>query len=407
MGRGHQEREKNIDLQAGEMVKFFDSNYHAIVPEVSPEVDFKLNYNQQLAEYNEAKELGITTRPVLVGPLTYLSIAKAARGAPEGYKPLDSLDALIPVYVELLKQLKEAGVEAVQIDEPVLVRDAGEQLGAEFKKAYEAFAAVSPPITLATYYGRVGKSIEFLKDLPISALHIDLDRAPDQLDEVLAAVKPTKLVLSLGLVSGRNIWKTDLKAAKALAEKAIAELGADRVVVATSSSLLHTPVTLASETKLTPEQKAWFSFAYEKCEEVAVLAAALNGNETAAFEANTKDIAARREFERQSDSAVRDRVAAITPEQLKRKSPFEVRRAAQKKHLNLPKFPTTTIGSFPQTQAIRTARAKFGKGELTKEQYEQAMEAEIQNSVKFQERVGLDVFVHGEPERNDMVQYCE
>ena len=405
MGRGRQDKAKGVDVVACEMGKFFDSNYHVVKVPHSPNTTFKLNNNQQLAEYEEAKALGIITRPVLFGPITYLALVAKSRDAPADFEPLSLLDNLLPVYKELLQQLKDAGVESVQIDEPILVTDKAEAWGAQYKKVYEALAPVSPKITLTTPYGRIGKSIEFVKDLPIHALHIDLNREPGQLDAVLAALKPTKINIELGIVSGRNIWKTDLKAAKALAEKAIKELGADRVVVSTSSSLLHTPISLKVETRLTPEQVSWLAFAEEKCEEVATLAAALNGNETAAFEQNTKDIAARREFERTSDSAVRDRVANITEEQLSRKAPFPERREAQKKHLNLPKFATTTIGSFPQTKEIRLARAKFGKGEITKEQYEKAMEDEIKYAVDFQEKTGLDLFVHGEPERNDMVQY--
>ncbi|WWC66933.1 5-methyltetrahydropteroyltriglutamate-homocysteine S-methyltransferase [Kwoniella pini CBS 10737] len=405
MGRGRQDRSKGIDVVASEMGKFFDSNYHIVKVDHSPSTEFSLKNNQQLNEYKEAKELGITTRPVLFGPITYLSLVRAGRDAPTDFEPISLLDKLIPVYKELLSQLKEAGVEEVQIDEPILVLDKAESQGDLFKKTYEALAPVSPKITITTAYGRVGKSIEFLKDLPIHALHLDLDREPKQLDEVLAALKPTKIAIELGVVSGRNIWKNDLKASKALADKAIAELGADRVTVSTSSSLLHTPISIKVETKLTPQQISWLSFATEKCEEVATLAGALNGKESEAFEQNSKDIAARREFERTSDSAVRDRVAAITEEQLKRKSPFPARREAQKKHLNLPKFPTTTIGSFPQTKEIRVARAKFGKGEITQEEYEKAMEKEVASVVEFQEKVGLDLLVHGEPERNDMVQY--
>ncbi|WWC97166.1 5-methyltetrahydropteroyltriglutamate-homocysteine S-methyltransferase [Kwoniella sp. B9012] len=405
MGRGRQDRAKGIDVVASEMGKFFDSNYHIVKVDHSPSTEFSLKNNQQLNEYKEAKELGITTRPVLFGPITYLSLVRAGRDAPADFEPLSLLDKLIPVYKELLTQLKEAGVEEVQIDEPILVLDKAEQQGDLFKKTYEALAPVAPKITITTAYGRVGKSIEFLKDLPIHALHLDLDREPKQLDEVLAALKPTKIAIELGVVSGRNIWKNDLKASKALADKAIAELGADKVTVSTSSSLLHTPISIKVETKLTPQQVSWLSFATEKCEEVATLAGALNGKESEAFEQNSKDIAARREFERTSDSAVRDRVAAITEEQLKRKSPFPARREAQKKHLNLPKFPTTTIGSFPQTKEIRVARAKFTKGELSKEDYEKAMEKEVGSVVEFQEKVGLDLLVHGEPERNDMVQY--
>jgi len=405
MGRGRQDKAKGVDVVACEMGKFFDSNYHVVKVPHSESTEFKLLFNQALVEYQEAKELGITTRPVIFGPITYLSLVAKAREASADFEPLSLLDKLVPVYKELLSQLKGAGVEAVQIDEPILVMDKAEAWGAEYKKVYEALAPVAPKITLTTAYGRVGKSIEFLKDLPIAALHIDADREPGQIEEVANALKSTSINLELGLVSGRNIWKADLKAVKALAEKAISILGEDRVVVSTSSSLLHTPISLKVETKLTEQQMSWLSFAQEKCEEVAALAGALNGSESALFEQNTKDIAARREFERTSDSAVRDRVAGITEEQLKRKAPFPERRAAQVKHLKLPKFPTTTIGSFPQTKEIRQARAKFGKGEITQEQYEKAMEAEIQHAVDFQEKVGLDLFVHGEPERNDMVQY--
>ena len=249
----------------------------------------------------------------------------------------------------------------------------------------------------------------FVAKLPVAGLHIDLDRAPGQLDEVVAAVKPTNLALSLGLVSGRNIWKTDFQAALKLAQKAADTLGKERIIVATSSSLLHTPVTLASENKLTAEQKDWFSFALEKAAEVSVIASVLSGSQDAkvaeAVEANRVSIAKRREFERNSDATVRNRVAAITPDMLERKSPFAVRKDIQQKQLQLPKFPTTTIGSFPQTKEIRQARAKLNKKEITVAEYEKFIEKEIENVVRFQERIGLDLLVHGEPERNDMVQY--
>ncbi|WVO14874.1 5-methyltetrahydropteroyltriglutamate-homocysteine S-methyltransferase [Cryptococcus depauperatus] len=406
MGRGRQDRAKGIDVVACEMGKFFDSNYHIVKVDHCPLTEFKLVNNQALAEYKEAKDLGIITRPVLFGPITYLQLVRKARGTPADFEPLQLIDKLIPVYEELLSQLKDAGVEEVQLDEPILVLDKAESQGDLFKKVYQKLASAGPKITITTAYGRVGKAIEFLKDLPIYALHLDLDREPKQLEQVVAAIKPTQLKLELGVVSGRNIWKNDLKASKTLAEKAIAELGVDRVsAVSTSSSLLHTPISIKVEDKLTAEQLSWLSFAEEKCEEVAALSQALNGTEGTTFEQNTKDILARREFERTSDSAVRDRVAAIAEEQLKRKSSFPVRREAQKKHLNLPKFPTTTIGSFPQTKEIRVARANFGKGQITKDEYEKAMENEIKAVVKFQEECGLDLLVHGEAERNDMVQY--
>ncbi|KZW03763.1 5-methyltetrahydropteroyltriglutamate-homocysteine S-methyltransferase [Exidia glandulosa HHB12029] len=406
MGRGRQAA--GVDVPASEMKKWFDSNYHFVVPEVSEETDFKLRRNHVLEQYNEAKALGIETRPVVLGPISYLVLSKAAKGAKAGFEPISALPKLLPVYTELLAQLKAAGAQSVQVDEPILVLDAAAARAAEYASTYAALVKVAPPIVIATYFGRLDSNLEFAAKLPVAGLHIDLDRAPEQLDATIAAVKSTSLVLSLGLVSGRNIWKTDLTAAATLAGKAVQALGSDRVIAATSSSLLHTPVTLASEKKLTSEQRDWFSFALEKCAEVATLASVLNGSQdakvTAALEENKTSIAKRREFERTSDDAVRKRVAAITPEDLKRKNPFEIRRKAQEK-LNLPKFPTTTIGSFPQTKEIRQARAKLTKGEITEAEYDEFIKKEIELVVRFQEKVGLDLLVHGEPERNDMVQY--
>ncbi|KAG6869295.1 hypothetical protein C0993_000048 [Termitomyces sp. T159_Od127] len=407
MGRGRQS--EGVDVPASEMKKWFDSNYHFVVPEFSEETDFKLNFNKALEEYNEAKAAGITTRPVVLGPISFLILGKAAKGSKPGFQPISLLPKLLPIYAKLLSDLKDAGADWVQIDEPVLVLDSAASLEKEFTSAYAELAPLAPKILLATYFARLDSNLNFVAKLPISGLHIDLDRAPGQLQEVIDAVKNTNIVLSLGLVSGRNIWKTDFDAALKLGKVAVDALGQDRVIVATSSSLLHTPVTLASETKLTPEQKDWFSFATEKAAEVATIAASLSNSQdpkvAAALEANKTSIAARRAFEANSDDTVRKRVAAITPDQLERKSPFAVRKEIQAKHINLPKFPTTTIGSFPQTKEIRLARAKLGKGELTYEQYEEFIKKEIETVVRFQEKIGLDLLVHGEPERNDMVQY--
>jgi 5-methyltetrahydropteroyltriglutamate--homocysteine methyltransferase len=406
MGRGRQT--DGVDVPACEMKKWFDSNYHFVVPEFSESTDLKLVYNKFLNEYNEAKALGITTRPVILGPLSFLLLGKRAKDAKPEFQPISLLPKLVPVYKELLGELKKAGVEWVQVDEPVLVLDSAEAYDKEFTSAYTELAPVAPKILLATYYGRLDSNLKFVAKLKIAGLHIDLDREPRQLDAVIAAVKDTPIVLSLGLVSGRNVWKTDFQAALALGQKAVEALGQDRVVVGTSSSLLHIPVTLAAEKKLTPEQLDWFSFALEKAAEVAVLAASLSGSQdakiTAAIEANKESIAKRRHFESNSDDAVRKRVAAVTPEMYSRQSEFSVRRKAQE-HLKLPKFPTTTIGSFPQTKEIRQARAKFTKGELTEQEYEDFLKKEIEQVVRFQEKVGLDLLVHGEPERNDMVQY--
>lgn len=407
MGRGRQSGD--VDVPACEMKKWFDSNYHYVVPELSESVDFKLNFNKAVEEYNEAKALGITTRPVVLGPITYLWLGKAAKDAAPDFTPISLLPKILPLYKQLLTELKAAGAEWVQVDEPVLALDAGLQFENQFNTAYTELSPVAPKILLTTYFNRLDANLNFVAKLPVAGLHIDLDRAPAQLEPTIAAIKSTSIVLSLGLVSGRNIWKTDLSAAIKAGQTAVDGLGGDRVIVATSSSLLHTPVTLASEKKLTPEQKDWFSFALEKASEVHVIAAILSGSQDSAvseaLEANRVSIAKRREFEHTSNDAVRKRVAAITPDMLQRKSPFAVRQELQKTKLKLPKFPTTTIGSFPQTKEIRTARAKYTKGEITEEEYETFIKKEIDYVVAFQEKIGLDLLVHGEPERNDMVQY--
>ncbi|BGP01701.1 methionine-synthesizing 5-methyltetrahydropteroyltriglutamate--homocysteine methyltransferase [Rhodotorula toruloides] len=402
MGRGRQVGD--VDLEAQEMQN------HYIKSEVSSSTEFKLNNLKPVDEFLEAKAAGIVTRPVLVGPITLLLLGKVGRDEPNAssFEPLSLLDKLVPVYSELLKKLEEAGATEVQIDEPSLVMDVTANLGQQYQSTYEAFARAAPglKVTLATYFGRLDKNVEFVAKLPIDSLHVDLDRAPEQLDSVVAAVKPTSLKLSLGLVSGRNIWKNDFAASLAIANKAIEQLGKDRVVVATSSSLLHTPVTLANETRLKPEERDWFSFATEKAAEVATLAKALSGEDvSAALEANKKSIQARRDFEKNSDDAVRERLGKVSQDMYNRKSPFPARIAAQDKVYNLPTFPTTTIGSFPQTKEIRLARSKHTKGELSTEEYERFLENEIKHAVEFQEQIDLDLLVHGEPERNDMSQY--
>jgi len=407
MGRGRQA--DGVDVPASEMKKWFDSNYHFVVPELSETTDFKLNFNKSIEEYKEAQALGVVTRPVVLGPVSFLALGKASKDAKPNFQPLSLLPKLLPVYKQLLADLKAAGADWVQLDEPILVLDKAASYEKEYTSAYAELSPIAPKILLTTYFGRLDSNLNYVAKLPVAGLHIDLDRAPGQLDEVIAAVKQTSIVLSLGLVSGRNIWKTDFRAAIKLGQKAVDALGQDRVIVATSSSLFHTPVTLANEKKLSAEQKDWFSFAREKAQEVAILAKVLSGSQdatiSAAVKANEDSIGKRREFERTSDDVVRRRVAAITPDMLDRKSPFSVRKEIQKKHIDLPKFPTTTIGSFPQTTEIRSARAKFTKGEITEAEYERFLKNEIETVVRFQEKVGLDLLVHGEPERNDMVQY--
>jgi 5-methyltetrahydropteroyltriglutamate--homocysteine methyltransferase len=406
MGRGHQK--DGVDVPSLEMVKWFDSNYHYVKPTLQDNQTFKLAENPKpVVEFLEAKEAGIITRPVLVGPVSFLALGKADRG--QSVDPISLLDKLLPVYVELLQKLKEAGAEYVQIDEPVLVYDLPQKVKDAFKPAYEKLVGDNlPKAVVATYFGDVVHNFDVFPSLQgVTAIHIDLVRNPEQLESVISKLGP-KQVLSAGVVDGRNIWKTNFKNAIELVETAIQKLGKDRVIVATSSSLLHTPHSLESEKKLPEEVKDWFSFAVQKVSEVVVIAKAVTEGPAAvreALEANAKSMQARASSERTNNKAVKDRQASVTPEQHERKSAFPERYAQQKKHLNLPLFPTTTIGSFPQTKEIRIQRNKFTKGEITAAEYEKFIEKEIEETVKIQDELDLDVYVHGEPERNDMVQY--
>ena len=393
-----------------EMVKWFDSNYHYVKPTLQDGQTFKLSSNPKpVVEFLEAKEAGIITRPVLVGPVTFLTLAKADRG--QSVDPITLLDKLLPVYEELLVQLKEAGAEVVQIDEPVLVFDLPPRVKNAFKPAYEKLSSLGdkiPQLVFATYFGDIVHNIDVLSFLQgLYCIHVDLVRNPEQLESVIGALGP-KQVLSVGVVDGRNIWKTNMKRAIETAETAIHKLGKDRVIVASSSSLLHTPHTLASEKKLDPEVRDWFSFAVEKTHELAVIAKAVTEGPAAVreeLEANAKSVQARANSKLTNDAKVKDRQSKLSEEMFNRKSPFPTRIEQQQKSLSLPLFPTTTIGSFPQTKEIRIQRNRFTKGEITAAEYEKFIEKEIEDVVKIQEELGLDVYVHGEPERNDMVQY--
>ncbi|KAI9716015.1 MAG: homocysteine methyltransferase Met26 [Candelaria pacifica] len=413
MGRGHQKTAKDgsiVDVPALEMVKWFDSNYHYVKPTLQDGQNFKLSSNPKpVAEFLEAKEAGINTRPVLVGPVSFLALGKADRG--QSVEPISLLEKLLPAYEELLVKLKEAGAETVQIDEPTLVYDLPPRVKNAFKPAYEKLSSLGdkiPKLVVATYFGDIVHNLDVLASLQnVYAIHVDLVRNPEQLGTVLGALGP-KQTLSAGVVDGRNIWKTNLKKAIELIETATQKLGKDRVIVATSSSLLHTPHTLESEKKLNSEVKDWFSFAVEKASEVAVIAKAVTDGPAAVrekLEANAKSVQARANSKRTNDPKVKDRQSKVSEDMYNRQSPFPTRIAQQQKQLDLPMFPTTTIGSFPQTKEIRISRNKFTKGEITAEEYEKFIEKEIQDVVKIQEELDLDVYVHGEPERNDMVQY--
>lgn len=392
------------------MVKWFDSNYHYVKPTLQDNQEFKLNANPKpVSDFLEAKAAGITTRPVILGPVSFLVLGKADRG--QTVDPITLLNKLVPVYVELLTKLKQAGATDVQIDEPVLVFDLAQKAKEAFKPAYEALGGLgdkAPRLALATYFGDIVHNIDVLANLQsLHAIHVDLVRNPEQLDTVAAALGP-KQSLSAGVVDGRNIWKTNFKKAIETVELAIQKLGKDRVIVASSSSLLHTPHTLESEKTLDAEVREWFSFAVEKASELAVIAKAVTEGPAAVrdqLEANAKAIESRATSKRTNDPKVKARQEAVTEDQHNRKSAFPTRIAEQQKTLNLPLFPTTTIGSFPQTKEIRVQRNKFTKGEITAQEYEKFIEQEIQEVVKIQEELDLDVLVHGEPERNDMVQY--
>lgn len=410
MGRGHQKQD--VDVPALEMVKWFDSNYHYVKPTLQDNQTFKLSENPKpVAEFLEAKEAGITTRPVILGPVSFLALGKADRK--QSVEPISLLEKLLPVYVELLEKLKSAGAETVQIDEPVLVFDLPQKVKQAFKPAYEKFTSLQgssgPQIVLATYFGDIVHNFDIVEGAlqKTYALHVDLVRNPEQLEQVIQHLG-SKQILSAGIVDGRNIWKNDFKRSIELIETAIQKLGKERIIVATSSSLLHTPHTLASEKNLDEEVRDWFSFASEKAVEVAVIAKAVTEGPASVrseLEANAKSMQSRKTSKRTNNPDVKKRQEEVTKEMHDRKSGFPTRYEAQKEHLKLPLFPTTTIGSFPQTKDIRIQRNKFTKGEITPEEYEKFIEKEIRDVIAIQDELDLDVYVHGEPERNDMVQY--
>ena len=392
------------------MVKWFDSNYHYVKPTLQENQKFSLSSDPKpVREFLEAKEAGIVTRPVVLGPVSFLTLGKADRG--QNVDPITLLDKLLPVYVELLQKLKNAGAETVQIDEPVLVFDLPPNVKNAFKPAYERLTGANsslPKLVLATYFGDIIHNLDVLPYIKsLYGLHIDLVRSPGQLDSVLGKLDSQQFI-SLGVVDGRNIWKTNFKNAMDIIEKAASKVGKDRIIVSTSSSLLHVPHTLASEKNIPEDVRDWFSFAVEKASEVSALAkAATSGSDSVAeqFSSNAKAMQSRAQSKRTNNPAVHDRQSKITKEMHSRKSPFSTRDQKQKEHLKLPLFPTTTIGSFPQTKEIRIQRNKFTKGELSAKDYETFIEKEIQDVIKIQEELDLDVYVHGEPERNDMVQY--
>lgn len=384
------------------MTKWFDTNYHYIVPEFTADTRFRLDPSRLLEQLGEARAAGVNAKPVIIGPVTYLAIGKSKDGSDR----LALLPRLLPVYAELLDTLAAQGVEWVQVDEPILVTELDKAWQHALNQAYHEFKRCRPKLLLASYFGQLKDNAYVAANLPVAGLHIDAIRGREDVLPVLNLL-PDHKVLSLGVIDGRNIWKTDLDATLDWLEPLARRLG-ERLWLAPSCSLLHVPVDLGSEQRLDAELRSWLAFAVQKLDELRVLASALNqGRESvqAELEANRAALDSRRRSPRVHNPAVRSALDSIDEHFGQRHSPYAQRAPKQAAHLRLPRFPTTTIGSFPQTAEIRQARSQFRAGQMDAEAYQKAMREEIARCVREQEVLGLDVFVHGEAERNDMVEY--
>ncbi len=404
MGRGAQR--DGLDVTAMEMTKWFDTNYHYIVPELGPETTFRLASKKALDEYLEARAAGFETVPVLIGPLTYLLVGKSDA---DDFDQLSLLPSLLPVYVEMLTALRDAGARWVQFDEPVLVQDRTPAELEALTRAYTALAAAAgeTKLLVETYFGDVDEAFFALTNLPVAGVGLDLHRGRRNLDLLRKHGLPGGKYLAAGVVDGRNVWINDLAASQALLTELGELVGPDRLIVSTSCSLMHSPMELERENRLDTELCSWLAFANQKVDEVATLARALEDRNSVAdaMAANAAALASRRNSPRTNNPQVRSRVAATTEADYRRHGNVVERRTAQRARLGLPAFPTTTIGSFPQTTELREARAALGEKTLTEEQYERVIEQEIERVVRLQEQLDIDVLVHGEPERNDMVEY--
>jgi len=406
MARGRQD--KGVDVTAMEMTKWFDTNYHYLVPELGPDTEFALSSEKPFEEHAEARALGIETVPVLVGPVSFLLLGKSADGVAEDFDRLTLLDRLLPVYEEILARLGAADMEWVQFDEPVLVQDRGAAGLEALQKAYERLSAAPqrPKLAVKTYFDHVGEAYPVLSELPVEGIGLDFHRGEHNHELIHELGGLEARTLFAGVVDGRNVWINDLGTSLGLLEH-LAE-HADNVVVSTSCSLQHSPIDLDAEADLDPEIRPWMAFARQKVAEVATLARGLGDGRqaiTVELEANAAALSSRRSSPRTQNPAVRERVASLTDADSRRASKFPDRREAQQAKLGLPLLPTTTIGSYPQTAEIRQARTRLRQGRLGLEEYAEQMKAEIERVIRFQEDLGYDVLVHGEPERNDMVQY--
>lgn len=390
---------------AMEMTKWFNTNYHYIVPEFETVDNVKLSTTKLFDEIKEVQALGITPRPVILGPLSFVGLGKIKS---DTLNREDILTALIPLYTQILQKLEALNVEWVQIDEPLLVTDICDGMRQAYRKIYSALkGSTNVKILLATYFEELGENKDLAMNIDVDGLHIDLKRGATQLDYILEHL-PRERTLSIGLVDGRNIWRTDLDAAITLAEKARSSTGSSRLMIAPSCSMIHSPVDVEQETKCDSDIKEWLAFATQKVQEIAIITKALNEGRDAVAEelaANKAAIEKRASSTKIHNPDVKKRISAITSPMYSRKAPYTSRQDLQASIFKLPSFPTTTIGSFPQTQEIRKARAAYKKGSLSKDSYIAAMKKEIEHVVRYQESIDMDVLVHGEAERNDMVEY--
>ncbi len=391
---------------ASEMTKWFDTNYHYIVPEFHAATEFKLSATKIFDEFSEALALGIKTKPALIGPVTYLKLGKVQDEQNPSFNRLELLPRLLPVYAEILQKLAALGAEWIQLDEPIFALDLSAEERASLTTAYATLAAAVPQVKIlvATYFGGLRDNLRTFLALPVHALHVDAVREPREIDTILREFDGQKS-LSLGVVDGRNIWRNDFAVTLPVLNKALSIVGPDRLLIAPSCSLQHVPVTLRHETKLDAEFKGWLAYAEEKIAEVVTLRDLAAGLARPEVAANKAAADSRRASPRIHRPAVKARAARVAAADFNRASAFPRRQLSQRKRLGLPLFPTTTIGSFPQTAEVRAVRAKWKKGDLTTADYEKFLEAETLACVRFQEEIGLDMLVHGEFERNDMVEY--
>ncbi len=393
-------------VPALEMTKWFDTNYHYMVPELEPDQDFTLASTKPVDEFREALAIGYKTRPVILGPISFLKLSKCTDGTTEC---INLIDKILSVYLDLMEQLQAAGAEWLQIDEPALVLDLSEIERAAYKRVYSKIAKTVPSlkIMLTSYFGSLGNNLDIATSLPVAGLHIDLVRAPEQLTAVRQKLQQNQ-ILSLGVIDGRNIWRADLQKLHDWLLPVVQERGLTGIELAPSCSLLHTPIDLELETELDSDLKSWLAFSVQKMAELSTLGQAFEkGVETVAgaLQAATKALQARATSDKVHNKTVQNRVQATGSELTSRNSPFKTRSFLQQEATGLPLFPTTTIGSFPQTAEVRKARTAFNKGELSPTAYNAFLKTETKRAIRWQEEIGIDVLVHGEFERNDMVQY--